>query len=77
MKFIEDKSVLYKHYSKQALIVVASAQGIWALTPADWIKTYPEWVTPAVAGVCAVIAALGLFGALIQQPDKNAAESKT
>lgn len=67
MKLVANKNELWRHWSKQALVVVGLAQGVWALTPQAWIDTYPKWVTPAVAGFCAIVAALGILGAFIKQ----------
>jgi hypothetical protein len=75
MKMIEDKLSIFSHYSTKALLAVGTMQGVWALTPAEWIKTYPDWVTPTVAGVSAILAGLGVFGKLIDQTPAEVKET--
>ena len=67
MKLVQNAKEVWLHYSTQALIVVASAQGVWVLMPQAWIDTYPKWVTPTVASITGVVAALVVLGKFIKQ----------
>jgi Na+/proline symporter len=54
---------LFRHYSKQALLVIAGLGGAQAMLP-----TLKEFLPPWVSGV---VAAAGLIGALIPQDKKE------
>lgn len=67
MKLIDDCRGAWRHYSTQALAIIASAGVTWANLP-DWFKSsLPPWMDQAVAALMTAGALLGLLGKFIDQ----------